>query len=84
MKKYNFYTLHSLLRVSIVMLLLFTFSNVQAQPEKQFYGCKNSHHHHMSKAPELTPEEMAKITFSNERSDTINICLLYTSDAADE
>lgn len=73
MKKYNLYTLQSILRVSIVMMLFFTFSNVQAQPEKQFYGCKGKHHHHLSQAPELTPEQMAKITTSNERSDTIDI-----------
>ncbi|MFT6322397.1 MAG: hypothetical protein ACJAT4_003333, partial [Granulosicoccus sp.] len=73
MKKYNLYTLQDILRVSIVMILFFTFSNVQAQPEKQYYGCKNSHHHHASKAPELTPEQLAKITFSNERSDTLDI-----------
>ncbi len=73
MKKYKLYTFQSILRVSIVMLFAFTFSNVQAQPEKQFYGCKNKHHHHFSKAPELTPEQLAKITTSNERSDTINI-----------
>lgn len=73
MKKYNLYNLQSILRVSIVMLFAFAFSNVQAQPEKQFYGCKNKHHHHFSKASELTPEQLAKVTTSNERSDTLDI-----------
>jgi hypothetical protein len=73
MKKNNIYTIQTIVRVSIVLVLLFVFLNVNAQPAKQYYGCKNSHHHHLSKAPELTPEELAKVAFSNERSDTIDI-----------
>lgn len=73
MKKDNFYTFQSILRGSMAVLLFFTCFNVQAQPTKEFYGCKHKHHHHFSKAPELTPEQQAQITFSNERSDTIDI-----------
>ena len=57
MKKNNIYTIQTIVRVSIVLVLLFVFLNVNAQPAKQYYGCKNSHHHHLSKAPELTQEE---------------------------
>jgi len=37
MKKNNIYTIQTIVRVSIVLVLLFVFLNVNAQPAKQYY-----------------------------------------------
>lgn len=73
MKKNNLYTISVIFRVLIVIILLLTFDNLFAQPNKQYYGCKNAHHHHQHKSPPLTPAQQLQLTTSNERSDTLDI-----------
>lgn len=76
MKKNNLYTLNLGFRVLIVIILIFGFNYIQAQPiidTDEYLGCKKAGHVHLHKAPNLTTQEQLSLQNSVERSDTIDI-----------